>query len=167
MDARDVFLLVVRWLHLIAAAAWVGGSVFYLVVLRPAARRSPDSFRLVNADTAAEFRGLVDTSIFVLLTTGAILTFDRLTGGVAGVPYVVALAVKIALSVWMFLLVRARRRKARAQHAASPANVGGPGKLQKLARAVSGYNAIVVLGIIVFLLADLLKVLYEMALAQR
>ncbi len=161
MDARDVFLLVVRWLHLIAAAAWVGGSLFYLVVLRPATRRSPESFRPVNADTAAEFRALVDTSIFVLLTTGAVLSFDRLTGGVVGVPYVVALAVKIALSVWMFLLVRARRRRAAARPAAAP------GKLQKLARAVSGYNAIVVLGIIVFLLADLLKVLYEIALAQR
>ena len=36
MTGGDLFLVVVRWIHVVAAAAWVGGSIFYLFVLRPA-----------------------------------------------------------------------------------------------------------------------------------
>ena len=111
MSAGDVFLLVVRWLHLISAAAWVGGSLFYLLVLRPAMRRSPEPSGWLNEAAASDFRALVDTSILVLLTTGVILTLNRLTPGVVGAPYVVTLAVKIAMSVWMFALAKGRRRR--------------------------------------------------------
>ena len=163
MSVGDVFLLVVRWLHLVSAAAWVGGSLFYLLVLRPALRRSPEPSRALSAAASSEFRALVDTCIFVLLATGIILTVNRLTPGVVGAPYVVTLGVKIALSVWMFVLARDRRRRTAllsAHQEESPAS----SRLQKVARAVSGYNAIVILGIIVFLLADLLQALFEMAL---
>lgn len=164
MSAGDIFLLVVRWLHLVSAAAWVGGGLFYLVVLRPAVRRSPESARAVNAAASSEFRALVDTCIFVLLATGVILTVNRLTPGVGGVPYAVAVAIKIALAVWMFALARGRHRRL----ALLDSQVEGPvvlSRLGRVARAVSGYNAIVILGIIVFLLSDLLKVLFEAALA--
>ncbi|MCI0439001.1 MAG: urate hydroxylase PuuD [Chloroflexi bacterium] len=164
MSAGDVFLLVIRWIHLVAAAAWVGGSLFYLVVLRPALRKSPESGRIVNAAAASEFRVLVDTCIFVLLATGAILTLNRLTPGVVGVPYVATLGVKIALAVWMFVLARGRRRRTALlemyREPATPASTW----LQKALRAVSGYNTILILGIVVFLLSDLLKVLFELAL---
>ena len=165
MSGGDVFLLVVRWLHLAAAAAWIGGSLFYLLVLRPALRRSADSSRAVSLAAATEFRALVDTSIFVLLATGIILTFNRLTPGVVGVPYAVTLGVKIALSLWMFVLAAGRRRRAallEAHGQTTPETT----TLQKIARGVSGYNAIVILGIIVFLLSDLLKVLFEIALEE-
>ena len=164
MSVSDVFLLAVRWLHLASAAAWVGGSLFYLVVLRPAMRRSADSTRPVSAAAATEFRALVDTCIFVLLATGIILTFDRLTADVVDMPYVATLSLKIALSVWMFALAQGRRRRTALLDAfreTAPAS----SRLQKIARTISGYNAIVILGIVVFLLSDLLKVLFEMALA--
>jgi uncharacterized membrane protein len=163
MSVGDVFLLVVRWLHLVSAAAWVGGSLFYLLVLRPALRKQPEASRAASAVAAAEFRALVDTCIFVLLATGVILTFNRLTQGVAGVPYVVVLGVKIALSVWMFALVRGRRGAALA-HSSQEAPPAA--RWQRIARAISGYNATIILGIIVFLLSDLLKVLFEMALSR-
>ena len=163
MSVGDTFLLAVRWLHLVSAAAWVGGSLFYLLALRPATRRSPESARLINV-AASEFRALVDTCIFVLLATGIILTFNRLTPGVIGVPYAVTLAVKIALSVWMFVLVGARRRRTALLDAYLEIPPPGSNRIQKMARAISGYNAVVILGIIVFLLADLLQVLFEMAL---
>ena len=165
MSVSDVFLLAVRWVHLVSAAAWVGGSLFYLLVLRPALRRSPESSGGVGILAASEFRALVDTSIFVLLATGVILTFNRLSPGVVGVPYAVTLGIKIALSVWMFVLARGRRhRTALLNVDPDPeASVGGSW-LGRTSRAVSGYNAIVILGIIVFLLSDLLKVLFELAL---
>ena len=165
MSVGDIFLLVVRWVHLVSAAVWVGGSLFYLLVLRPAARRAPESSRGVSALAASEFHALVDTCIFVLLATGIILTFDRLTSDVTEVPYVATLGLKIALSVWMFVLARGRRRRTAllASYADGPQDST---RLQRVARLVSGYNAIVILGIVVFLLADLLKVLYEIALAE-
>ena len=163
MSASEVFLLVIRWVHLVSAAAWVGGSLFYLIVLRPALRRSPEASGTISRGAASEFRALVDTCIFVLLATGVILTFNRLSGGVIGAPYVVTLSVKIALSVWMFVLAMGRRRRSALLevHAdPQPTNT----RLQKVARSLSAYNVIVMLGIVVFLLSDLLKVLFEMAL---
>ena len=165
MSAGDVFLLVVRWLHLISAAAWVGGSLFYLLVLRPAMRRSPEPSDWLNEAAASDFRALVDTSILVLLTTGVILTLNRLTPGVVGVPYVATLAVKIALSVWMFALARGRRRRTALLAAHGRPNEPSASRVRGLVRAVSGYNAVVILGIVVFLLSDLLKVLFELALS--
>ena len=166
MSVTDVFLLVVRWTHLVSAAAWVGGGLFYILVLRPALRRSAEPSRWINTAAASEFRVLVDTSIFVLLVTGVILTFDRLTPGVVGVPYVVTLSVKIALSVWMFVLVRGRRHRTALLEAYLESPPPATTRLGKIARGVSGYNAVVILGIVVFLLADLLKVLFEMALNE-
>lgn len=163
MSLSEVFLLIVRWLHLVSAAAWVGGSIFYLVVLRPAQRRSPDASSVFRG-AATEFRALVDTCIYVLIATGIILTLNRLTPGVVGAPYVIALGAKIALSVWMFTLAWSRRRRIRTAVASRNADAPAETRLSKTLRAVSGYNALVILGLIVFLISDLLKVLYEMAL---
>ena len=160
MSASEIFLLVMRWMHLVSAATWIGGSLFYLLVLRPAARRAPDSPKVA---TSSEFQALVDTSIIVLLVTGIILTFDRLVPGVVGVPYVVILAVKIVLSLWMFHMARRRRRHTPLLNVSVEAPTTST-RLQRFSRAVSGYNAIVILGIVVFLLADLLKTLFEIAL---
>ena len=164
MTAGDLFLVVVRWIHVVAAAAWVGGSIFYLFVLRPALRQSPEAGRRINEATAAEFGALVDTCIFVILATGVILAFNRLTGGVTGPSYGLVLGVKIALSVWMFILARGRRRRAalldtRGQNPDPPS-----GKFRKILRTLSGYNTIAILGVIVLLLADLLNTLYEIAI---
>ena len=165
MSASDAFLLVVRWLHLVAAAAWVGGSLFYLLVLRPSLRRAPDSSGILSAAAATEFRAVVDTAIFVLLATGIVLTFNRLSPGVAGVPYVATLGVKIGLSVLMFALALGRRKRSPMMDAYAP-HSEAPGRLAKTLRVVSGYNALVILGIVIFLVSDLLKVLYELALDE-
>ena len=164
MGVEDLFQLIVRWVHLTASVAWVGGGIFYLFVLRPALRRSGDGGREVNRYAAAEFKVLVDICFFLIVVTGISLTFDRLSGGVAGVWYVVVLAVKVSLSVWMFLLASRRRRRTELMEAHRREQAPPSGFLGKTLRAVSGYNTIIILGVIVFLLADLLKFLYEMAL---
>ncbi len=164
MTASDVFLVAVRWIHLVASAAWVGGSVFYLFVLRPALRRSPEAGRKISETTAAEFRSLVDTCIFVMLITGVILTFNRLNIGVTGPSYGIVLGIKVALSVWMFILARSRRRRTALLDMYRQNPTPPSGAFRKIIRAVSGYNTIVILGVIVFLLSDLLKTLYEVAI---
>ena len=164
MSLTDTFLLIVRWLHLVSAAVWVGGSVFYLIVLRPALRRSPEGSKLVNAAAATEFRALVETCLYVLIATGVILTLHRLTPGVVGAPYVAVLGGKIALSVWMFALAWSRRKRTSVTEAFREEQAAPTSALRRILRTVSGYNTIVILGLAVFLLSDLLKTLYELAL---
>ncbi len=167
MSIGDVFLLIVRWLHVTSAVLWVGGSLFYLLVLRPTLKRGSPGDGALSGALVLEFRSLVDTCIFVLILTGGILTFDRLTEGVVGVPYVSTLAAKIALALWMFYLALARRRTGRFT---DPPRAIEPGMAfawwRRLAQGLSGYNLIAILGVLVFLLADLLKVLFENALAE-
>ena len=164
MSLSEAFLLIVRWLHLVSAAAWVGGGIFYLIVLRPALRRRPEASRLAGTAAATEFRALVDTCVYVLIATGVILTLHRLTPGVVGVPYVVVLGAKIALSIWMFVLAWSRRRRTSVMEAFREEEAPPATSIGKLLRAVSGYNTLIILGLIVFLLSDLLKTLYELAL---
>jgi uncharacterized membrane protein len=143
----DVFRVAVRFLHLAAAVIWVGGSAFYLAALGPAAKLLGEDAR---RGIERRFRDLVQLSIVTLLATGAVLTFDRLQLQ-PGPAYVVTLAIKIALAIWMFLLAqdlasRGRRRliERRLGSAPSPRR-GVPSWL------------ILVLGAAVLLLSDILK----------
>ena len=162
MTAGDVILLIIRWLHLVCAAAWVGGSIFYLLVLMPATRNTTDAAKGWNTAVAAEFRGLVDVCIIVLVVTGAILSFERLTGGVADVPFAVTLGLKIMLTLWMFYLALSLRRR-RDRPGASREQEAAPTLLGRLSTRQS---MIVILGVVVLLVSDLLKVLYEKALVD-
>ncbi len=164
MNITDVILIIVRWVHLVSSAAWVGGSLFYVAVLRPALRRSPEPSKWINATTAAEFRLLVDTSIFILLITGVVLTFERLTHGIVGIPYVTVLSIKIVMSVWMFIVVIIKRRRNSILENYTETTVQANNLGKKITRTISGYNTVMIIGILVFLLADLLKFLFEKSL---
>ena len=162
MDFADIFLTIVLWFHVLAAATWVGGSLFYLIVLIPTLKRVPDVPRALSAAIGVEFRTVVVTSIIVLVATGAILAFNRLTE--VETPYAATLGVKVVLSLWMFALVRDRRRHAKTLDAlevrpAPPTTLRG-----KIIAAVSGYNTLVILGVLIFFLSELLGVLYEIEL---
>ncbi|MBI2165463.1 MAG: hypothetical protein HYU29_03545 [Chloroflexi bacterium] len=168
MTLSDGFLLVIRWLHALAAVAWVGGSLFYLMVLRPAIRRQAERAQELSQAVAAEFRTLVDLCILVLLLTGAILAFDRLSRRYTDVNYVVVLGIKVALAIWMFALAWALRRPERYLVYSRPSETSSKSSpLRRVARLASGANLILILGILVFLLADLLKLLFEKAIAAR
>ena len=163
MSITEGFLLVVRWLHNIAAITWVGGSLFYFLVLRPASKKEASSWGPLSRTIAMEFKGLVNTSILVLVVTGAIMAFDRLAGGLVGVSYVAALGVKVSLALWMFYIVLSRRR--RAIDTVDQNGLSSRPLPQRIGRTLSGYNTVVVLGLLVFLMADLLRFLVERALA--
>ena len=162
MDLADIFLTIVLWLHVLAAAAWVGGSLFYLIVLIPTLARVPDVPRALSVALGVEFRTVVVTSIIVLVVTGAILAFNRLTE--VELPYAATLGVKVVLSLWMFALVRDRRRHAKTLDALevrppSPITLWG-----KLTAILSEYNTLVILGVVIFFLSELMGVLYEIEL---
>ena len=159
MEIADWFLLAIRWLHALAAVAWVGGSLFFLVVLRPVLRDTPHEVTL-NRIAGQEFRNLVDTAIWVLLVTGAILSVNRLTTSYTSGAYGAVLGLKIALAVWMFYLVwfrQCRSASPPSQEPEKPAPI-----LLRTARATfSATNLILILGIVVILLADVLRDLFE------
>lgn len=165
MNATDAFLLVVRWLHIGAAAAWIGGSLFFLLILGPVVRSSPETFGPAAGAAAGRFRVLTDLSIVTLVASGAILAFDRLTDDAATVAYVTVLAVKVALSAWMFVLIQMERRSSANIAPYLAGRDANPERNPSLVRsALSGYGGITVMGIAVFLLSDVLRVLYEAAL---
>ena len=158
MDLASWVHIAVRWAHFVSASAWIGGGIFWLVVLRPAVKKNGVSDSGINKNVSAEFRTLVDTCLFVLLATGAVMTFDRLTPGTLGVNYLIVLGIKLSLVTVMFYLIRAKRQTA--WNYRSIQNFPKNPK-RNILRLLAGYNLVIVLGLIVYLLSSVLKSMYE------
>ena len=164
MDVLDWILVAIRWTHALAAAAWVGGSIFYLMVLQPGLRRSSapesgDPQSIAGDSVAVEFRGLVNTAIAVLLISGVVLSLSRLTSDAVSLPYVAVLAAKIALALYMFYTVRFLQRRSSDRE--------GPnvkGLWSRWRARLTGTPAVLVTGVVVFGLADVLDALFERGL---
>ena len=147
--------LIVRAAHILAAAAWVGGSLLYQVAVIPALRSSGPA-PAVAVQIAALFRRMVNISIGVLLLSGAYLMFDRLTQTTLGWPYLVVLSLKIALALGMFVL----------------AIYLGQSNIRRLAKrstrlSKAAPQLMLALGIIVFILGALLNTLFEATIAPH
>lgn len=147
--------LIMRAAHLIAAAAWVGGNIMYIAVIVPALKLAGPAPG-VAGQIAARFRQLTTICMGVLLLTGAFLVFDRLTQTTLGWPYLVTLAVKIAVALVMFAL----------------ALYVGQSNIRKLAKRTTRFSQvapqlILALGIVVFILGALLNLLFEAAIAPH
>lgn len=159
MNPLDWILLVIRWAHALGAVAWVGGGIFYLMVLRPALRRAGPAPE-VNRAIGQEFRGLVNTAIMVLVVTGAILTASRLTLDTVTMPYVAVLVLKVVLALYMMAVVRFRR----------PRETGNSdqctGRGTRIKEMLTGPTALLTIGVIIFGLADVLAALFEDSLVQ-
>jgi putative copper export protein len=144
-----------RSAHILAAAAWVGGSIMYLVVVIPALRLGGPAPE-VASKIALLFKQMVNICIGVLLVTGAYLTFDRLTQTTLGLPYLVVLVLKIAGAIALFIL----------------ALYLGQSNVRRLAKRSTRFSKaapqlMLALGIIVFVLGALLNVLFELTIAPR
>ena len=165
MSTGEIFLVLVRWFHFISASAWLGGGLFYILVLNPTLNNLGKHKEIIGAKFSIEFRTLVDTCMFVLLLSGAILTFNRLTPNVIGTDYGIVLAMKLLLAVWMFMLARGRRRKTYSTNNPRESDIMESGSMtRRFIQFLSSANMIVLLGIIVFLLSDILNALYEQSI---
>ena len=160
MNVLDWILLAIRWAHALGAVAWVGGGIFYLMVLRPAFQRR-DPGQETQRAIGEEFRGLVNTAIIVLVVTGAILTASRLTLDTVTLPYVAVLVIKVTLALYMMAVMRFRRP--RRAGAGVPQDVG---RLARVREVLTGPTALLVIGVIIFGLADVLGYLFENSLAS-
>jgi uncharacterized membrane protein len=178
MSLYEIFLIVVRWIHASATIAWVGGSLFYLLVLRPATKDTyPAAWRQISGPVGRAFSEVAQVSILVLIITGVILMLDRLAGNIASNTYMAFLGVKIILSIWAFFIVltlRSSRRRivdsGNTQALISQGvNTDGLFNHLKLSARVAmmqlkGPNLLAVLGLIIVLLSDALKVIAEQVL---
>ncbi len=160
MNVLDGLLLVIRWVHAVSAVAWVGGGIFYVLVLRPASARSQLAAE-ARRSIGEEFRGLVHTVMAVLLITGIILSASRLTGSGVSLYYVVVLGIKIALAFYMFYVVRFMRNTVYPDD-----NAGSTGWLAGVRRRLTNTTAVLVVGVLVFGLSDLLDALFEAGLSR-
>ena len=159
MSVLDWILVGIRWAHALAAVTWVGGSIFFLLVLRPALRRS-DSGGVVGRLAGAEFRNLVNTAIAVLVLSGVVLSVSRLTSTATSLPYVIVLAVKVAVALYMFSVVWLLQRRS---GTGKPAT--GNGLLARVKRGLVSPVAIIIGGTLAIGLADVLDALFERGLA--
>lgn len=153
--------LIARVAHLLAAAAWVGGSFFYLVVALPAMRNGASApgaggtggmggMGSIARQMAALFKRMVTICTGVLLLSGAYLAFDRLTTTTLGWPYLSVLALKILVALCMFAL----------------AIYLGQSNIRRLAKRATRLSSVapqltLALGILVFVLGALLNILFE------
>lgn len=146
-----------RTAHIVASAAWLGGSLFYAFVLGPVLARMEEAHRISPAIGLA-FGQVVTASAWTLLATGAYLTFYRLSNQALGAPYALTLALKVALAVWMFLLAGALSRN-RGKRRAAPEGTGPVTRWRGLLPRVP--TLILLLGLVVFLLSSILTALYQ------
>jgi uncharacterized membrane protein len=161
MNVLDWILLAIRWGHALSAVAWVGGGIFYLMVLRPAIRRTQGLPADAGRAIGVEFRGLVSTAIAVLLLTGVILSVSRLTEDTVTSPYVAVLVIKIVLALFMFYVVRFMRQDSYPEDPEL-----GNSRWQRLSGRLTGTTALLVTGVVVIGLSDVLDGLLESALVS-
>ena len=121
MSVRDWFLLALRLAHALAAAVWLGGGVYYLLIVRPAVRERGDEARSLLAGAQRAFGEWAQVTTVTMLATGAVLTFDGLSSGRGGLIYAALLAIKIlaALAAFWMAGVRPARRSRRGRRTAS------------------------------------------------
>jgi hypothetical protein len=156
LNVAGPFEVVILWAHAMAAVAWVGGCLFYAAALNPAMEEvgpTPERTSLFVVATR-EFREVVKLAILVFVVTGAILAVDRLSVPRVATVYAVVLAIKISLSLGMFWL--AGRLGPR------PGATGSSSKDRPW--WLRPQYLILELGTIVYLLSEVLRLLYEQSL---
>lgn len=87
------------WLHLLAAVTWIGGMLFLSLVLVPVFKREglAGERRQLFVSLAVRFRGIVWTSILLLLVTGTLLLGGRGHSWWAAADWPFSLQLKLTL----------------------------------------------------------------------
>ena len=116
-ESPIALLVVLRFIHVLAAALWVGGGVVVL-----AARAAPNLAPLSGVSSAVlgqTVGRLVGTGFAVFVVTGVLLTVNRLTEQTIDAAYIAVLVSKTLLALAMFRLAVPRRRPAQPRAAKS------------------------------------------------
>ena len=155
-------LFLIKWIHGMAAVAWVGGNIFYFCVLTPLVSKGEISGSL-SRNIAKGFGILVRMSIGILIISGSIIMLEALTSPHVNSQYIATLLLKISFSIAMFYFVwrQGRRRTSRLSNYAQPERPESQGSaILELVSTPRIPIIILCLGIITFLLSDLLAIIF-------
>ena len=99
-------MIVLAWLHLLAAISWIGGMVFLSLVLAPLvrSRKAVPEFMALFRSAALRFRLVVWSAIAVLLSTGPILLLQKGISMTDPTQWPQVLRIKIGLVAGLLLL---------------------------------------------------------------
>ncbi len=136
---------------MIGAVAWLGGSIFFALILRPIASHV-EEVQNVMPLIGRRFQELADVTVLSLVVSGIILMVSRISTQDATTAWFIVLGVKLTIAAWMFITVWRFRGKSTEDLY--------QGIFGRISRSL-GYNVIPTLGVIVFLLASLLRLLIE------
>lgn len=136
--------------------------MFYLVVLSPCL--TDEQARLLVA-VNRRFRTWVRGCAWVLAMSGAYMTVDRLTSTRLGVPYVLTLAVKVALALGMFFVAWRLSDRTRLRSVGGVSRLDADGRVASVRRRLfSPPLLLLCAGIVVFILGAVLNVMSQAAL---
>ena len=158
MTPVEITLFLIKWTHGIAAVTWVGGSIFYFMVLTPLISKGEIN-GIQSRNIAKGFGFLVRICIGILVLSGSLIMHEDLTSPHANSQYIATLLIKISFSMAMFFFVwrQGRRRISRPQPDKSASQGFVTGALPSISRIPL---IILSLGIITFLLSDLLAIIF-------
>jgi putative copper resistance protein D len=143
-------------LHLIAAAAWIGGLVPLVMLLRLALRTADERWRMVTAHVLRGFSNFAVVSVAIILITGIVNVWmlvdgiDALTGS-----YGRLLLLKIALFVGMLGFAAVNRLRLMPGVAAHDAGETE----QALRRIARNAGAEIALGVAIFIIVGFLGIM--------
>lgn len=110
MSVPDLLLLALRLFHALAAMIWLGGGIYYLVAVVPAARDGGEHAGEFVGRAQGFYGEWAQPATLVMLATGMVLVFDRLSEGQGGLLYAGLLGFKVVAAIAAFGLVMNRRR---------------------------------------------------------
>ena len=91
ISVGEWLMVVVRYAHAVAAIAWIGGSIFHALILRPLTVAHPDKMGQAMSLIGPAYREIIDIAVVTLVVSGLILMFSRIQGDEATVAWAIVL----------------------------------------------------------------------------
>lgn len=149
IDFVNLIVIFIKWLHSVAAMSWVGGSIFFALIIRPVQSNMKEEYSIVFRNIAIVYRDLVDISVIGLILSGIFLMFTKLSENINN-EWIIIFSIKLFISIIMFYLIWRFRQEDFSYNSQAK---GVYGKLSFLL----GYNAIIFFGVIIFLLTSIMS----------
>ena len=166
MNQWDVLLLSIRWIHLVSASMWIGGSLFYLFILVPALKTHTHQDRQkqgsLNKVISLNFKRLVDLCLWTLVISGSIILVDRATGNHLNTLYLVAISVKLLLVTILISIIFTKRRLKSSQLDDSQESP----LLKKIGYRIAQWQTVAYLGLFILFITEILRFAVELSLSN-